>query len=86
MLTINEEQHEAETASESIINQVLPTEHMQQATEATKNKDGYYKVDNAKKKVTSDIGDGEMLNEGTIETRDIIEGVSFGVIGEGDNN
>jgi hypothetical protein len=80
MLMINERHNEA-AASDDTIEQALP-----QPVEGFDNdREDYLNVDEIKKEVTPTTGDGERRFEGTVETRDIIEGVSFGAIGEGDN-
>ena len=80
MLMINERHNEA-AASDATIEQTLP-----QPVEGFDNdREDYLNVDETKKEVTSTTGNGERSVEETVETRDIIEGVSFGGTGEGDN-
>ncbi len=52
--------------------------------ENNKDNDTYYEVDKPKKELSTNIGDGEMRNEGTVGTGDIPEDSSFLLEGQTD--
>jgi hypothetical protein len=73
---MSDEQVNPEEASIAEHTNQKTTSNTGQSDEAFNNEadnESYYSVDNPKKEVISTIGDGEMLNEGTVGMGDTVE-------------